>query len=353
MHGEVFMEKVPGDGKLRIGLSGTGWIGRHHGASAAANPRAELVAVYNPNLDKAEAFVRRVGTAAAVCRSYEQLLKHPGLQAVIIASPNAAHAEQAIAAAQAGKHIFLEKPMALTLEDCRAIVNAVGRAGVKLDMGYHRRLNPIAQFARQLIADGRLGDLAFAQSDYFHHVPGDWDIWAWAGKKDIAGTPIHGGTGHNIDLLRYFCGEVAKVSCFRDIKMPRKIQVETEDLAVISLRFASGVLGRVGLFLGPILPFRFTLRLFGTRGTVDDNRVWLDTMPSFEDSITLPRAWVPDNVQGGVSETWKAAIDTFIDDVCLDREPFNDAVSGFNTAAVCFAALESAREHRAVRPERL
>ena len=141
--------------------------------------------------------------------------------------------------------------------------------------------------------------------------------------------------------------------------MPRKIQVETEDLAVLSLRFESGALGRVGLFLGPILPFRFSLRLFGTRGTVDDNRVWLDSIPRFadfgheRDCITLPRAWIPDNVQGGVSETWKQAIDTFIDDVLLDRQPFNDAVRGFNTAAVCFAALQSAQERRSVRPERL
>jgi predicted dehydrogenase len=347
------VEKEASDRKINIGLAGAGWIGQHHGWNLLANPHAELAAVYNPNPDKAQAFVKRCGAAAEVCRSYEELLKHPGLQAVIIASPNAAHAEQAIAAAQAGKHIFLEKPMAIRLEDCRRIVAAVQRAGVKLDMGYHRRLNPIAQFARQLLADGSLGELVFVQSDYFHHVPGDWDIWAWAGKRDVAGTPIHGGTGHNIDLLRYFCGEVAEVSCYRDIKMPRKIQVETEDIAVISLRFESGVLGRVGLFLGPILPFRFTLRLFGTRGTVDDNRVWLDTMPDFEHCITLPKSWIPDNVQGGVSETWKGVIDTFIDDVRLNRPPFNDAVSGFNTAAVCFAALQAAAQGRSVRPERL
>jgi predicted dehydrogenase len=347
------VEKEAGDRKLLIGLSGAGWIGQHHGVNAAANPQAELAAVYNPDTDKARIFVRRCGGAATIYRSYEELLQHPGLQAVIIASPNAAHAGQAIAAAQAGKHVYLEKPMAITPEDCRRVAEAVQRAGVKLAMGYHRRLNPLAQYARRLIAEGKLGELVLAESDYFHHVPGDWDIWAWAGKKDVAGTPIHGGTGHNIDLLRSFCGEVAEVSCYRDVKMPRKIQMETEDLAVLNLRFESGALGRVGLFLGPILPFRFTLRLFGTRGTLDNNRVWLDTMPGFEESIRLPEAWIPDNVQGGVSETWKQALDSFIEDVVLDRPPLNDAVSGFNTAAVCFAALESARQRRAVRPERL
>ena len=158
--------------KLRVGLIGTGWIGQHHGRNVMASGRAELTAVCNPDPDKARAFVQRCGSAAAVYRSYEELLQHPGLQAVIIASPNAAHAEQAVAAAAAGKHIYLEKPMAIRLEDCRRIVTAVRKAGVKLDMGYHRRLNPIARFARQLLADGKLGDLVFAESDYFHHVPG-------------------------------------------------------------------------------------------------------------------------------------------------------------------------------------
>ncbi len=339
--------------KLRVGLIGTGWIGQHHGRNLMASGRAELAAVFNPDQQKAAAFVQACGAQARVHRSWRELLGRTDLEAVVIASPNAAHAEQAIAAAEAGKHIYLEKPMAISLEDCRRIVASIRKSGVKLDMGYHRRLNPIALFAQQLIADGRLGELVFAESDYFHHVPGDWDIWAWAGKKDVAGTPIHGGTGHNIDLLRFFCGEVAEVSCIRDIKMPRKIQVETEDIAMLSLRFESGALGRVGLFLGPILPFRFTLRLFGTRGTVDNNRVWLDTMPDFQDGISLPASWIPDNVQGGVSETWKQAIETFLDDVLLDRQPFNDAVSGFNTAAVCFAALQSAAERRSVRPERL
>jgi predicted dehydrogenase len=345
--------------RIRVGLIGAGWIGAHHGMNVMANEHAELAGVFNPTEEKARAFVERTGSAASVYRSYEQLLKAEDIDAVVIASPNAAHAEQAVAAAEAGKHIYLEKPMAITLEDCRRVVKAVERAKVKCDMGYHRRFSPLPQYARRLIKDGKLGELAFVESDYFHHIPGDLDIWSWAGKKDIAGTPIHGGTGHNIDLLRYFCGEVTEVSCCRDIKMPRKIQVETEDVAILNLRFENGALGRVGLFLGPILPFLFTLRLFGTRGTVDNNRVWLDTIPRFydygheEDCIRLPDSWVWDNVQGGVSESWKACIDAFIDDIRLEREPFNGAASGFNTAAVCFAALQSAADRKAVVPERL
>jgi predicted dehydrogenase len=350
---------MAGKQKTRVGLIGTGWIGQHHGMNVMANENAELVGVFNPTEAKARAFVERSGSSAAVYKSDEDLLKRDDIDAVIIASPNAAHAEQAVAAAQAGKHIYLEKPMAITLEDCRRVVKAVQKAKVKCDMGYHRRFSPIPQYAKGLIEDGKLGDLVLVESDYFHHIPGDWDIWSWAGKKDLAGTPIHGGNGHNIDLLRYFCGEVTEVSCYRDIKMPRKIQVETEDIAIINLRFENGAMGRVGLFLGPILPFVFTLRLFGTRASVDNNRVWLDTIPRFydfgheEDCIRLPDSWIWDNVQGGVSETWRACMDTFIDDIRLDRKPFNGAESGFNTAAVAFAALQSAAEKKTVKPEKL
>jgi predicted dehydrogenase len=344
---------------LGVALVGAGWIGQHHGANVAANPHARLVAVCDPDGDKAGAFAGRLGTAPRVVESYPELLKRDDVSAVIIATPNAIHAEQAVAAAEAGKHVYLEKPMGITLEDCRRVAAAVEKAGVKCRMGYHRRFNPLVLHARAQIQEGKLGKLVLAESDYFHFVPGDLDIWEWLGKTGVAGSLIHAGTGHNVDLLRFFCGEVTEVSCFKDIRMPRKIQVETEDIAILNLRFEHGALGRVGLFLGPILPFTFTLRLFGTKGSLDNNRLWLDTIPAFaeggheNDCILFPRSWVPDNVQGGISETWKASTDAFVDDVRLDRTPDNDARSGFNTAAVCFAALQSAAEGRTITPERL
>jgi len=345
--------------KVRVGLVGVGWIGAHHGSNLMRNPHAELVGVCDPDQDKARAFIEGTKCQARIFARLEDMLKQPDLAAVVIASPNGAHAGQAIAAAEAGKHLYLEKPMGITLESCRQAARAVAKAGVKCRLGYHRRFNPLVAHAKKLIAGGELGELVLAESDYFHHVPGNLSIWEWLGKTDIAGSLIHAGTGHNVDLLRYFCGEVAEVSCFKDIRMPRTTQIQTEDIALLNLRFENGTLGRVGLFLGPILPFTFTLRLFGTRGSLDNNRLWLDTTPEFaetgheQDYIRLPKSWVPDNVQGGVSETWKASLDAFIDEVRMDRKPDNDAVSGFNTAAVCFAALQSAADGKSVRPERL
>jgi len=342
--------------KVRVGLIGVGWMGSHHGMNAIANPHAQLVAVADSDLDKARAFTEKSGENVEAIADHHALLAREDIDAVIIASPNAMHAAHAVEAAQAGKHIYLEKPMAITLDDCRKVAGAVAKGGVKCAMGYHRRFNPLACHAKQLQSEGRLGDMVLAESEYVHYIPGDWDIWDWLGKESIAGSLIHAGCGHNIDLLRFFCGEVTEVSCFKDIRMPRTCQVETEDIAIINLRFESGALGRAVLFVGPILPFKFTLRLMGTRGTIDQNRVWLDTTPGFDQpgsAIELPESWIPDNVQGGISETWNKCLDSFIEDVRLGRTPANDAVSGFNTAAVCFAAVRSATEGAIVKPERL
>jgi len=342
---------------VRVGLIGAGWIGSHHCHNIIKNAYAELVAISDVSAEKAEAFNCKEGVGAAVYTDYQQMLAREDIDAVVVASPNAMHAEHAIAAAEAGKHIYLEKPMAITLDDCRKVARAIGKAGVKCDMGYHRRLNPLYQYAKQLQDEGKLGELVLAESDYIHHVPGDLDIWEWLGDESIAGSLIHAGTGHNIDLLRFYCGEVTEVACFKDVRMPRKIQVRTEDIAAIILRFQNGALARLLLLVGPIAPFTFSLRLFGTKGTVDNNRIWLDTTPNFydygreNDYIELPRSWIPDNVQGGISEPWDKCMDTFIDDIRLDRRPFNDEISGFNTAAVAFAAVQSAAAKQMVRPE--
>ena len=345
--------------KVNVGLVGVGWMGQHHAANVAKNPYAELAAVCDSDTVKAKAFVETLGVKARIYRNLDDMLKQDDIGTVVIASPNAAHAEQAVAVAQARRNFYVEKPLAITMEDCRKVAAAARTAGVKSAMGYHKRFNPLVLHARSLIADGKLGTLVLAESDYFHFVPANLDIWDWLGDEKVAGSLIHAGTGHNVDLLRSFAGEVAEVSCFKDVRMPRKIQVRTEDIAIINLRFENGVLGRVGLFLGPILPFTFTLRLFGTKGSLDNNRLWLDSIPDFAekgregDFIQLPRSWVSDNVQGGISEGWKACMDSFIDDVRLDRPSLNDAASGFRTAAVCFAAVEAAGTGRTVKPARL
>lgn len=335
-------------GKVKIGLIGAGWMGSEHGRNIVRNPAAELAAVCDTDAAKVEALRKDTGAAFKVYADHREMLKG-GLDAVIIASPNARHAAMCLDAAKAGVHIYCEKPMAITADDCRRVRDAVAKAGVKYLIGYHRRLNPLYQYARRLMEEGRLGKPYLIESDYIHHIPGDLGIWSWLGKESVAGSLFHAGSGHNVDLIRYFCGDLAEVYCMKDTFLPRAQQIETEDTAIALFRFESGAMGKVQCCIGPVTPFRFAFRLYGTKGSVQDNKVWLDTIPRFEDPahaqdcIELPASWVPDNVQGGVSETWKALTDHFVDMLVRDVACLNDVHSALKTSLACFGAMESAQ----------
>lgn len=339
--------------KIKMGLIGLGWMGSEHGRNLLGNPRVELTAICDPSEAKRKAFPVSQKQAIPEYQDYNELLSGD-IDAVVIASPNAMHAEMCIAAANEGKHIYCEKPMANSLDDCRRIRDAVEKAGVKYLIGYHRRMNPLYQYAKELLDEGKLGKPFVVESDYIHHIPGDWDIWEWAGNKNMAGHIFHGGSGHNVDLIRHFCGDIREVVCFKDVFLPRENQVETEDTALALFRFQNGVIGKVHCCVGPIVPFSFGFRLYGTKGTVVNNRVWLDSIPKFyepgheDDCIELPERWIPDNVQGGISEPWGRLMDHFVDMLADDVPCLNDVESACRTSAACFAAIESAETGKVV-----
>jgi myo-inositol 2-dehydrogenase/D-chiro-inositol 1-dehydrogenase len=334
--------------KIKFGLVGAGWIGREHGRNIARHPRAELAMVCDSETGNVAKLRQETGVNFRECRTVNELWSSD-VDAVVIATPNAMHAEMCVAAARAGKAIYCEKPMAITPEDCRRVREAVEKARVPYLIGYHRRMNPLYQHVRSVLDAGSLGTPFMVESDYLHHVPGDLDIWSWLGKEQVAGSLFHAGSGHNVDLIRYFCGEIKDVTCMKGIFMPRQQQVETEDTAVALFRFESGAIGKVQFCIGPILPFHFNFKLYGTKGTVIDNRIWLDTIPRFADTgherdcIELPAAWVPDNVQGGISEPWDKLMDHFIAMLADGCACVNDVESAYRTSIACFAAMESAR----------
>lgn len=339
--------------KVKIGVIGLGWMGSHHGRNILGNPNAELAAICDADEQNVQSFRAATGCACPSFKEYPELLKSR-IDAVIIASPNAMHAEMAIAAAEARKHIYCEKPLAITIADCRRVREAVEKAGVKFLIGYHRRLNPLYQYVKNLLADGKLGKAFMIESDYIHHVPGDLGIWTWIGKESIGGSIFHAGSGHNVDLVRYFGGDITEVACLKGVFLPRANQVETEDTALALYRFESGAIGKVQCCVGPIVPFQFNFKLYGTKGTVINNRIWLDNMPRFDEPgranncITLPEDWIPDNIQGGVSETWNKLMDHFINMLTENAVSINDVVSAYKTSLACFAALEAAKRRSIV-----
>ena len=128
--------------KLKIGVIGTGRIGKVHIASLVQNvPQAEVVAIADINLKSAKEVAKAFGIAT-VYSNYKDLLKHPEVDAIAICSPTDTHAKYIVDAAKAGKHIFCEKPVDLSLEVIKGAIKAVEKAGVKMMIGFNRRFDP-------------------------------------------------------------------------------------------------------------------------------------------------------------------------------------------------------------------
>jgi 1,5-anhydro-D-fructose reductase (1,5-anhydro-D-mannitol-forming) len=204
-------------------MTEVGWAiistGRHPEArmapaiNKARNSR--LVAVMSRDLERARAFAARHGAPRAY-DSLEAVLSDPDVQAVYIASPNYLHAEQTLAAVRAGKHVLVEKPMALTVEDGRRMVAAARQAGVKLGVAFHCRHHPAHREARQVVRSGALGEIVYATASWSALAPGPRPEW-WSRPEQVGGGAIMGTGVHVFDLLRFVLGrEVVEVFAYQD-----------------------------------------------------------------------------------------------------------------------------------------
>lgn len=247
---------------VRWGVIGCGWVARDHVLPAiAAAPAAQLAAV----ADNSEAALAACDAAAARYRSVAALLADPAVQAVYVATPNHTHAEIVIAAAQAGKAVLCEKPMATTARDARRMVNAAEAAGVAYATAYDQRHHPAHAALGRLVAEGRLGTITQARIHYACWLPADWaaDNWRVDAARAGGGAAIDLAP-HGLDLLATVLGEPPVDVVAR---LQRRVQAYgVDDGAALLTGFASGTLAtlHVGYNCPDALPRR-RLELIGSR----------------------------------------------------------------------------------------
>ncbi|MEE9161874.1 MAG: Gfo/Idh/MocA family oxidoreductase, partial [Candidatus Neomarinimicrobiota bacterium] len=238
----------------------------------AVTPGAELVAVCSRDQGRAEEFAEKHGAKAAY-HSVEDTLRDSRVDAVFVVSPNSLHARHTLQAAQAGKHVLAEKPMATTLEDALAMVRQCRGNGVKLGLGFEIRQHPGLIFARDVIAQGALGRIGLAQGLFGGGVRGQTaprprsasQQW-WEQPELIGGaSPMMGMGVHVVDLLRFLLGqEVTDVAAITDGQTE---QQPLEHLVTMSLRFGGGTIGTI--CVGLLLPdSRNDITLYGTDGRI-------------------------------------------------------------------------------------
>ncbi|MFF9210673.1 MULTISPECIES: Gfo/Idh/MocA family protein [unclassified Streptomyces] len=255
---------------LGVAVVGFGWMGRVHTQAYARVPhhfpqlplRPRLVAVAEEVPGRAEEAAAQFGFASTT-RDWRDLAADPRVEAVSVTAPNFLHREIGVALAEAGKHLWIEKPVGLNAEDARAVADAVARAGVQGAVGFNYRNAPAVEAARELLASGELGTVTHVRirlfSDYAAHPEG---ALTWRYERERGGSGVLGDlASHGVDLARYLLGEIASLTADTAIFVPERARptgataghsratggalgpVENEDYAGCLLRFASGARG--------------------------------------------------------------------------------------------------------------
>ena len=225
-------------GPLRVGCIGMGWWSDVLADAIQRSGQLEIVSCYTRSEEKRQNFAAKYGCRPAA--SYEAMLAEPGIEAVINTTPNDVHLSTTRAAAAAGKHVFLDKPIANSIEDGRAITEACRKAGVVLALGYQRRRESHFRWIRQQIDDGRFGKLVNAEANISRDRLGKIDLTSW--RYQAAGMP--GGVMlqigiHYIDVLEYLVGPVGAV---RGQSAQLVLPGDNPDVASLILEHENGAL---------------------------------------------------------------------------------------------------------------
>ena len=228
-----------------FGVVGLGVIADFH-ARAIQDMRGGHLAClfsYSGSAD-AKALARRCGAELYV-GDYDAFLRHPGLDAVVIATPSGAHLEPTVAAARAGKHVICEKPLEITLERCSRMIRACKQAGVQLGGIFQSRTEAAAQAIRKALDAGRFGKLTVCNAVIpWHRSQAYYDSGAWRGTWELdGGGALMNQSIHTIDLLQWLAGPIRTVHALAGNLAHKRIAVE--DTAAAVVRFRSGALGTI------------------------------------------------------------------------------------------------------------
>lgn len=342
--------------KVRFGVIGAGGIADRRtipeGIIPASN--SKLVAVMDVDADRAKAVGAKYGVPW--CASEAELLDNPEVQAVYIATPANVHASQAIMAAERGKHVLCEKPLALTIEDCRRVVDACRSAGVKLGVGLMMRFHACHQEIKRIIESGEIGQIVMGRAQltcWYPSIPG-----AWRQVPELGGGGALMDLGiHTIDLLRMFMGEVHSVMSFTDSTVQ---DYPVDDGSVVILKFKSGAKGIVESFFNiPDAAAQNMLEIYGTKGcilakgTIGQGSAGTITVYSSSEEKGYEAQQTRDAGDISAREVtpepvniYRAEIEGFAESILSDTPPPIPAEEGIRSLEVVLAAYRSAREGR-------
>jgi predicted dehydrogenase len=331
------------------GLIGTGWVCDEYIKAFQSNPHCRVMTICG--LEAAHASAKAAAHGLRDCAAFgdlSEMLKEKDLDIVAVCTPHHLHVEQAIACARAGKHVVVEKPIALDLSGLRRLDRTIREAGVKSVTGFVLRWNPMFQNIRAMLDQNLIGDVFYAEVDYFHGIGPWYGSWNWLVKKETGGSSLLMAGCHAVDGLRWFLrDEAVEVTACSNKSRHNPLGYEYDPNTVAIIRFAGGAIGKVASLVECRMPYVFSVQLFGDKGTIRNNQVSSLSWPGQNGWATIPCV-MPDS--GDVSHhPFRDEVNHFIECIQTGQESHASVADTAKTHEICLAADLSAAERRPVR----
>src|SRR5215470_3923987 len=323
--------------KLAVGVLGVGEMGRRHAENIRRQvPEARLVAVADPALDRA----RQVASDLEIEHAYaslDALLEHKDLDAVLIAAPDKFHAQAIIAAARVKKDILCEKPIALTLADARAALDAVSKAGVRLQIGFMRRYDPAHAAAMKRVEAGEIGEPVL-----FKSVGRDKDappISAY--QSNLNGMLLYNSTIHDFDLARWLMrDEVTEVHTYTTVAIrPEVAQYGDVVASVVNLQFQRGAIGNIESYVQAVYAYDVRTEIVGSKGSVFVGS--LHQTPAVFLSAHGETRTLVDHFLTRFADAYLAEVRDFVHNIVHDKPLRVSGADGLRALAIAVAAENS------------
>ena len=328
--------------KYGVAILGAGWVAGEYVKAFRDHPLTEVAGVYNRTPGKAGRLMKQHGVDAREYKSEDELFNDDRVKIIVSCTPPDVRPAQIERAAKTGRHVVIEKPIALDYEGVRRIHRAITQAKVKSVTSFVLRWNPQFNTVKQLQADGVIGEMIYAEADYWHPLKKEYPSYPWS-VGPLGGSAFIAAGCHAADAIRYFAGEITEVAAFSRGPMI-DMNYTYNPVTVASLKFENGAVGKLSTVLDASTPYIFNVRLFGTEGTVQNNRVYSKKhYPGSLNYWTFPTI-EPDS--GDVSHhPFVPEIAHFLECIENDVESHASIHDSYKSMAVCFAIDESAAKN--------
>ena len=329
--------------KIKVGIIGAGRIGQVHAKSITYHiPQAQLVAISDIYEEGAKKVAEELGIPNYY-KDYHEILNDPSIDAVLICSSTDTHADIACEAAAAGKHIFCEKPVDLTVAKIKKVIEAVDKAGVKLQIGFNRRYDHNFAYIKQLEKDGKIGRIQTVKITSRDPEPPSIDY------VKVSGGIFLDMTVHDFDMARFIGGEVEEVYANATVMVDPAIgEAGAVDTALVALKFKSGAIGVIDNCRKASYGYDQRLEVFGSKGqasAVNDtptNVAFIDENGSVTDK---PLYFFLERYM----QSFTDEMTQFIDCVVNDKPTQTTVYDGLEALRLGLAAKKSVAEHRPVK----